>query len=126
MESQDLFDADERCDFANCLLPSRLSADIIASGKKVGGVEADSQASRFFNSIKNGGEMFDLMAKARTLPGSVFQSDPDGARFGGGEDLIQSGDNLVQRGGFARAEMGSGMHDEERQAERVGKLNFLD
>ena len=89
------------------------------------GIEADRDSLRRIHLHHDVGHVFQLVAKTASLPGRVFQSDPDGRYFRRGENFIESGDNLADPRRFAGTEVRAGMQHEERNSQIGRELNFL-
>src|SRR4051812_3654937 len=111
VESEDLAETDELFDLADRVVPAFLSAEIETGFEEMGGVEADAEAARIFNALKNFAEMFDAMAEAASLAGGVFEGNADRRHFCDGENFVETGDDVFEAGFFAGTEMRAGMHD---------------
>jgi hypothetical protein len=126
VKSENLGETDELFDLADGVVPAFLGAEIETGFEEVGGVEADAEAARIFNALKNFAEMFDAVPEAASLAGGVFESDADGRHFCDGENFVEAGNDILDAGFFTRAEMRAGMHDQKRKAESGGEIDFLD
>ena len=125
VERDDLVETDQRIELAHSLVPAFGCAYVVTGGEKVGRVEADGEAFHVANAFKNGGEMLESIAEATSLAGGVFERDPDFGSASDREYFVETANDLLDAFSFASAEMGARVHDNERQAERVSKFDFL-
>ena len=78
MKGEDLVETDEFFDLADGVVPAFLGAEVEPGFEEMRRVEADAEAARVFDTLKDFAEMFDAMTEAASLAGGVFEGDADG------------------------------------------------
>ena len=126
MEGEDLVEPDKFFNLANGVIPAFLGAEIKTSFEEMRGVETNTEAARIFDALKNFAKMFDAVAEATSLAGSVFEGDADGGDFCDRENFVEARNNVFNSGFVAGAEVRTRMHHEKWKTERGGEIDFLD
>ena len=99
---------------------------IITSGKKVGGIETNTQSFRFFHLVHDRSEVLELVTQRASLPGGDFQA---GDRFRLGKmcmNDIERGDDPLQTLLFAHAHVSARVSHQKGDAKQIAAGNFFD
>src|SRR5262245_36639182 len=112
MKSRQEVQADELAKFAERLLVSIFRPDIIAGGKGMLRIEADSQPVALFRRVDHVADLLKAIAEVASLTRGDLQRDFNIKSGTGRMDLIERAADRLDPFLFSRTHVGSGMRDE--------------
>ena len=115
---------DDAVEFRHRLPVGRFRADVISGGERMARVEADAEPLRLRDVLKNSGNLLELPAEIRSLPGGRFHKN---FRLIAGclaMNRVERFRDAPQARLFARTDVRSGMHYQRGNAQLLAAFDF--